>query len=603
MISEETVTVAGSSEDVFLFYESPDFGDESAFKIRHRLKTIIAKSLSDRESRWPRWGCVRTEVEYQWPLDGGDAATLRTALATLATKRVLVPLWLDYRLQSDYANRIYDAQYWLRTDTNAIVAVGSIGSVPSTTWIVPLILARLERPSGEVEDYTVGIYSIEFRERSPWDWRCDIRDKSLNADAFPTIDPAWTKVVDLSKDRLEYRQLGESREDVVQGDEAPASWGQEAEFTLDGEDGSDFLSFWRYGAQGRYHAFTMDAWFRPHTVATSDTPFGYMARYADDELEIEVIDVGLYRTTPRFWELPWESSPPAGEEFECSREVYLYEFAQVVPVGGPVYTRYTDGEADLTADSKSWAAAPVEAGDIEEEMGEDGSSLSVEIADGDDNPLRSWYRRQGEGYLELTIYRTDPDDPSTVTEIFSGRLGNVSLDRNVYAGDFGRNEGFQVPRVLMQRMDNHGMFSPESGIDKSAYVRTGTVEAIWYDGHQIYVDFDDAGGLPGANNFNGGWIEKGSGSTYESRFIMWHGEQTHPAPTKDVTLNLDRPFNDLSMSDSVRIYPGYAGTWDDAQSRYSSGNKHYEFLGFPYLPVTSPSTDNSVQPTSTPGKK
>lgn len=592
MIVERTI----ASEDLYLFPEWPNMGEEP--RITHALKTTIQRSLTDRESRWPRWGGPRTRIRYTYDLSGSEAADVRTMLYNLGTKRCAVPLWLDYRLQADWANRLYDPQYVLDVEDAAIVPVADIGTIASDHHVCPLVLCRFERPEVEVEDVAFGSFPFAFTEQSPWSWRCRIRDRGLAAGAFPgTVEPDWISVEDRSKDRLEFTELGDGREPVVYGDEAPMRWGQEASFTLEPGPLGDLLSFWEHGARGRYASFTVAQLFKPHTQASPETPDGYMARFAEDELELTVIEVGMAQASLRFWHVPWELNPPDGEEFACTPYQWLYEFVRIVPDGTEIATRYTDGEADTVASidgsPETFLAAPVSHDGPDESMSEARSRIDLRLAERADNPLVAWYRRQGEGRLLLRLYRYD----GSATLVFAGELGEVGLDRNLYTADFGAPKRRKVPRVVMQRKDNHSAYAPEGGMAWQAQELEGVIVAR---GTDPKVWFDLPGGGLGANELvKGGWIRVGSGATYETRMVLF---QADGDPLADWVLDLDRPLVHGQTGDPIFLRRGYDRTWEDAKN-FGQYYGHYNFLGFPQLPVTDPSAENGTPEPNIVGKK
>lgn len=590
MIVERTV----ASEDIYLFADWPNFGEPP--EIRHSLKTTIQRSLTDRESRWARWGAPRTKISYHYDLKEADAAAVRTMLYNLGTRRSAVPLWHDYRLQTDWANRLYEPQYILDVEAAWIYAASDIGLIAIDHHVCPLVLCRFDRPEVDVEDVPVGAFPFSFTEQSPWSWRCTVRDRGLNANTFPSVSPDWISVEDRSKDRLEFEELGEGREPVVYGAEAPMRWGQEASFTLQETELGDLLSFWAHGAKARYHAFTVDQLFKPHTQATPETPDGYVARFADDELRLTLQDLRVAETALRFWHLPWELNPPDGEEFECVSSQWLYEFINIVPDGTEIATRYTSGEADqiatVSGSPHTFAAAACDHRGPDSGMGEAMSSVDVRLVDRSDNPLKPWYRRQGEGRLTLNLYRYD----GTATLVFAGELGEVGLDRNLYTADFGGIKRRRVPRVVMSRKDNHSAYAPEGGIDWPAYAITGVVVSVGAD-PKLWLNVTN--GTVANNNLVGGWIRIGSGATYETRLVLFQDVGT---PTSDVVLDLDRPLVHAQASDAITMYPFYNRTWTAAKT-FNSQNGHRNFLGFPDLPVTDPSAENGTPEPNIVGKK
>jgi hypothetical protein len=589
------VTRTVASEELYLFADSPNLGEPP--RVTHRLKTTIQRSLTDRESRWPRWGAPRTQLTYTYDLQGAEAADVRTMLYNLGTKRSAVPLWHDARPRSDWANRIYEPQYVLDVEGAAIVPVADIGTIASDHQVAPLVLCRFDRPETEVEDIDFGRFPFSFTEQSPWSWRCTIRDRGLSSSAFPgSVEPDYISVEDRSKDRLEFEELGDGREPVVYGDEAPMRWGQEASFTLEEESLGDLLSFWAHGATGRAHAFTVDQLFKPHTQATPETPDGYMARFADDALTLTFEGLRVAQTAIRFWHLPWELNPPAGEEFECTPYQWLYEFIRITPDNTEIASRFTDGEADTVAtidgSPETFTAAAITHSGPDISMQEAHSSVDLRMVERADNPLVPWYRRQGEGRLTLNLYRTD----GTPVLVFAGELGEVGLDRNIYTADFGAAQRRKVPRVVMTRKDNHSLYAPEGGFSWQGYELEGEIVDNWTS-PKVWIDLP-GGGL-GADEMIGGWIRVGSGATCEDRMVLF---QATGGATSDWVFDLDKPLVHAQAGQAVFLRPGYDRTWESAKS-FGLYYGHHNFLGFPQLPVTDPSAEAGTPEPNIVGKK
>lgn len=126
MATFPTVTVNG--EEVLLLDAAPD--RSAPIKLTLRMETDVQRSETLRETRTPLRPYPRTKMEYRLGLEDGNAAAWRTALATIGTKRVAVPVWPDARLRADLSGALYDARYWVNVNTGAVVDCPYIMQAP-----------------------------------------------------------------------------------------------------------------------------------------------------------------------------------------------------------------------------------------------------------------------------------------------------------------------------------------------------------------------------------------------------------------------------------------------------------------------------------------
>lgn len=598
MIEETTLSIDGQNEDIFLVAGHPNMVEP--VELVHRLNTTIVRSLTDRESRWPRWNCIRTDIIYRYDLAETEAAEMRTMLATLGGKRMMVPLWHDIRLQTDWANRIYDPQWIVDVEGESIYAASDIGLIATDHHVCPLILCRLEeRPKAPAYGEDMALFEMPFVEDSPWDCRCNVRNLGLGVVSFPAIEPDWTEVIDYSKDRLELIEVASSlRERVPYLENTSMRWAQDLHFTLDRSDFHTIASFFAHDAGGRYRSFILDQKLKPHDQATPETPDGYIARFAEDELTVDFSGAALAEATLRFLHTPWELNPPAGEEFTPDQYNWFYDFEWIIPDGTVIHYRYTNAEADMSVDidgsPETFEAEPIN--HKGPDIGMDGKLGSVDIQFATPtNPLVSWYRRQGEGRLMLNLYKGEGSSPTGELE-FRAEIGEVGLDRNIYKGSFGGGKRRKAPRVIMQRKDNHSAFAPEGGIAYQSYAKLGDIAADPSSAVEIFVTITS--GSFSAKGLVGGWLHVGSGATYESRMIL-----DHFAVGGDEKIKLDKPLVHAGVGDEVTIYPGYDRTWQSCYSDWGAGFGWANFLGFPQLPVVDPNVDPESPTAKYGGKK
>jgi hypothetical protein len=112
---------------------------------------------------------------------------------------------------------------------------------------------------------------------------------------------------------------------------------------------------------------------------------------------------------------------------------------------------------------------------------------------------------------------------------------------------------------------------------------------------QTVVVVSAAGYAKAADYFAGGWLETGANNTLEKRGIL-HSEPT--APNK-VTLHIDRPLLKALNAAAVSLFPGYDGSIDECDTKFSN---RINFGGHPYIPNVNPAV-KAMQPKNVQGGK
>ena len=127
-----------------------------------------------------------------------------------------------------------------------------------------------------------------------------------------------------------------------------------------------------------------------------------------------------------------------------------------------------------------------------------------------------------------------------------------------------------IPIVLYQPQCNLALYSDACGVDKLAFKVTATVTAI--DGFTItsatFAGFADG-------YFNNGWAQRQSDPN-DIRWVVDHAGNV---------LTLMNPFSDLSVSDSVEVFPGCQRTEADCHNKFANLPNH---LGFSRIPTKNP---------------
>jgi hypothetical protein len=210
-------------------------------------------------------------------------------------------------------------------------------------------------------------------------------------------------------------------------------------------------------------------------------------------------------------------------------------------------------------------------------------------------------------YLTIRQAEVTGDDSDTASNdevIFTGEVVKASVKGQVISGKAvsgGSMFDRMLPRVLFQRGCNNSLFDvgcrgPDDVTLQSKWKFTGSVQDPGSAGFPFEFVIEDLAGDGTAaaaaitadavdeNYFGGGWVEFGSGASWQSRPIL-----LSTAPVSGVlTVTLDRdPRPYPEIGDDVVIYPGCKGRYqEDCIAKFGNGDN---FLGHPFLPYANPS--------------
>jgi hypothetical protein len=524
--------------------------------LEHEFQTMIAAALSMRESRRKDRLAMRTKAQVNYLFDDRtEAADFRTMLATLVGDRVGLPLWMDVCTAGDYPSRYFDAQYYVRLDTWAIVAKGSIGGLTSTVEIAPLLIGTMDRPTVEPLDQERAAVTLVVQERrSKWEWRVEFRDDGETNAAFPDIEPNWVAPLDdVSADYVEYKELGRSRELLVVGTDAPMKWGQSASLSFSEENEMRaFFAFWQRCA-GRYAKFTCPVWFRPHASATAETPDGIVGRFASDTLRVVWSTDIVADVEVNIWQLPWELSVPSGEAFQLPSRFYLYEVVERLPdyADGPQINRYTDCDQPITSNSLLYSPFPIEHDAIQETETFGGQKTQVMAGAIDGSIFLKFLQGECEGPVTLRIWRCDPESPDDAEELFFEEIHTVSLQDRELTIEAGGEEAPELPRMVVSR---EALNYPE----ELWQIRVGEIVGITDSQTKFWIDWDDSDLYQNPKNdrYNGWSIVLASDITTK-KTITDHFQEIALSGASDSTVVIGAAWATPSIGDKVYILSPY----------------------------------------------
>lgn len=556
-------------------------------EIDHALETEVERGRSGRESRSAKREAMRLTQKCTFTLEKADADSLRFELYGLQDKLVAIPLMPDVRDEATWAARVYDAEYFLNWDDGGyqILAKGTAG--PYTyTWLAPMLVGRLrDRPRLETLNDEEARFTLTVVEDSPWIYRIAPAPESVGTNWPAALEPNWTRVVDFSEDQIELSKIGEGRESVVSGDEGVMRWGQEARFTLDGTVEIRTLLQFFLARYGRQQAFDMPVWFRPGPDRP-ETPYTTKIRFGADRMRLRYLDPQTTDGTLRFLQVPWEISPPEGEQAQQPATAWLYKFTYKIP-GSPIIDRYTSYEKPLTNADGTYNPGPFEHRAIRRGIDLDVEPVTIVSHVFTGNPLMRFLPFKFEAALKVEIYEVDPADPSTTTALkFKGEIltakprGKRIEAQAVTLG--GRLES-QVPAFLIQPDCNYIVYEPNTcKVAKAGFEFLGTLVSV--TGSDVTIDVT---ANPPTHDlvddyFANGWIEKGAGAAYERRPIVRSVKIT--ASQQKITVRM--PFDSLPGGAAFKWWPGCDGQPSTCKNRF---NNFINFGGHPHVPQENPS--------------
>jgi hypothetical protein len=488
-----------------------------------------------------------------------------------------------------YDREITDAE--LTGLSNYIYANYLVGAVDTHRY-APLLVGYFEdRPDGRVIAPKAADYDeLVIVQDSPETYPLIARRTNTPLDEWPeAATPDAESIVKVSKDMLKRSQVGRSGMALTEGTAAPMSWGQEADFLLQADAATneiaDMLSFFTYGAMGRVNAFVVPAWFAPHAEATPETPNAYKARFGEDKIRMEWPGPNNWCTlNTKLWQMPWELNPPVGESFTQARPAWLAKWVCALPET-TLYWYYTEQQEPLVFDGNTYVPNKWEFTDIvgDMELGQSGLELTCEVPE--THPLHLRMLQRLEAVLYVYLYECDAANPGEAELVFAGEVGPakgaVTMKVTVRP-QYSR----QAPRYGLSRYDQFDQFSEEGGLLRANYERTAVVDHV--NGYQVWLKSISGAATP-AQYFADGIVEKGSGTAYEARGIVWHDY-----PGGLIKIDIERGWTNPPVEDDViKLLPGYDGTWASAKAKWTatpSGYPDYmKFAGMPHLPPDQPS--------------
>ena len=306
-------------------------------------------------------------------------------------------------------------------------------------------------------------------------------------------------------------------------------------------------------------------------------------------------------------EVPEEYAAAAGETIGTTigalpTLAYLYDFSRVLD-GSTFHDRVTSYEADLTYGGNTYTSTPISHGDISSGLSLDFDELEVSTRTLAITSIQKMVTLQAASPVKLTVTQVDVSSGTGINPVvlFTGEVIRPAVrgDRVTFKVSPGGSIWEQnVPGFRLQPACNHTLFSTGCKLLSSDWKFTATLTAVGTPGYPFSFDLGSLARVTGATPtyfdhwFALGWIEFGSGSTWQRRQIVDSSTVTAGALT--VYLDADpSPFP--ANGDTVVLYPGCDLKRESCKAYDGSTNptgkfaNYANFGGFPFVPSSNPS--------------
>lgn len=276
---------------------------------------------------------------------------------------------------------------------------------------------------------------------------------------------------------------------------------------------------------------------------------------------------------------------------------YLFIFNEV----GIAVSRYTSYENTITVPSGTYAGtyapAPFSFDKLKVGLKLDQEKLEIKSFKFTGNPLNKMWPFALDAILTVEIVEVDAVTPSSTTAVsrFYGDVWSIDSDYKMTAIPFGNLFDRKFPRFLLSVSDNYTQFSPPTHISESSFQYSGTLPAAIDTTSQTVTVTSTTGFAQAVSFFAGGWLETGASATLEKRAIL----ESTPVGTNQVRLYLDRPLIKAVPSAALVFYPGYDGSIDQCETKFSN---RINFGGHAYIPNVNPGV-KAIKPKKTSGGK
>ena len=251
------------------------------------------------------------------------------------------------------------------------------------------------------------------------------------------------------------------------------------------------------------------------------------------------------------------------EAGDTTRDWYLTSFGREITSGGIPYAAHAINHGSLQRSTKA-----------------DREELNIDGVYDPASPLAMFIPFTLPAPLWVEVHEASYADPDTTTLLFTGRVDKVSArGRKLSASCSSMLDALElrIPRMIIGPRCNHALFNVATckadpdDFELAVTIAPSTTGAVV-----------TAAGLTGAvaNYYAGGWIETGSGETWETRTIL----TSTAAVGTTVTLRLNSPLVHAVAGQAATIWPGCDRRVETCRDKFSNSDN---FGGFPFVPINN----------------
>lgn len=483
-----STTVAG--QPVFLLMLPADWTEDVI--VGHTFRSSVSEGIETVESRRPRATALQHHLSYSLTLKGADADDYRQALPLLTTQLIAIPMPCDMDSPQASSGFIYNAsQYWLNYDPVSggyqILPLSSVTSPASGLFtypqMAPLMFGRLkQRPEHKIVDGVTIQVSLEIEEQSPWAYRLGVSFTS----------PTWTAMPDWISEPTEEsqlqtapKQLGYSREAMVEYQEAVSRWLQTGDFVLKGKAAiQQHLAFFLQ-QQGEVKSWAnFPAWCTPGASTSSD-PATMTVRFASDTLTLKYLPADGWVAQAQNVGFLQEIYDSAITQSQDPLAMVMRVTHQVAPAGavwpqpiGNIVEWWADWDSPLTVGTETYQPWPmtIKALTRSMELQDDGIELQLALNPGSIFAL--WIQEWIDFPVLVELFFVDPSNLGAgLQPLYSATVSSVEPSGEtvtVKAAFLGGALKRNVLSWLFQSSCNAMFGDQNCGANLSSFLTTGT---------------------------------------------------------------------------------------------------------------------------------
>jgi uncharacterized phage protein (TIGR02218 family) len=347
---------------------------------------------------------------------------------------------------------------------------------------------------------------------------------------------------------------------------------------------------------------TLDSLTRSaHLAETTSLTTAALVRFTRPTLSIEWMSTDEVKASVEVREVPYDYYTPTGETHGSSigaleTTCYLFRFSIKYPTITQLWC-YTSYEQSLVFEGNTHTAVAIEAGEIRETLNLERNEIQIRTHAFEGNPLLRFVPFRLEFPMKLEIFEGQrlgrENTPHTCTRIFSGEVTRVNFEGpsiTASAVTVGNLFERRIPKKLLQPTCNYALFDPLCGLSLTDWKFQGFVIEIVENPTRVHLsNLSRVSGtwiLPDEHWFASGWIEIGTGTQFESRFVT-DSTTYNPDGNGWIQITVATPFTKNPVAgDLVTIFPGCDGKHTTCKNRF---NRYSSFGGFPFMPVGNPS--------------